>query len=325
VVLGHRAKREIRATRQAGDGLATAGLAVGYVSLSLWLLGLASLVDHGAGGMPIWKAYLLGIVEGLTEFLPVSSTGHLNIAEKMLGLKLADPAVTGFTAVIQVGAIIAAIVYFFSDIARIVKGFVRGLLDKQHRDADYRFGWYVIAGVVPVAIVGVLGKDVIKGPLRSLWVVAAALILWSGVMIYAESAGRQTRGEGKITLKDAVIIGAVQCLALIPGVSRSGATISAGLLRDLDRVTATRFSFFLGIPALSAAGLFELKDALAGNTVGVPALVVGTLVSFAVAYVSIAWLLRFVVRHSIVTFVWYRVGLGVLLIAALAAGALSAT
>lgn len=324
VVLGHKAKKEIKATRQAGDGVATAGLAVGYVGLSLWLLGLVSAVDHGAGGMALWKAYVLGIVEGLTEFLPVSSTGHLTIAEKLLGLKVDDTAITGFTAVIQVGAIIAAIIYFFSDLARIVKGFVRGLLHRDQRDFDYRFGWYVIAGSIPIGIVGLAGKHVVEGPLRSLWVVAGALIVWSAVMIFAESSGKQTRGEAEVTLKDAVIIGLAQCVALVPGVSRSGATISAGLIRDLDRVTATRLSFFLGIPALTAAGLFELKDALKGNSVGVPALAVGTLVSFVVAYVTIAWLLRFVVRHSIVTFVWYRVALGVLLIVALGTSILAA-
>jgi undecaprenyl-diphosphatase len=324
VVFGHVAKKQIRETRQAGGGLATAGLVIGYVAVGFWLIG-ASVAGSGGTGLPIWKAVVLGVVEGVTEFLPVSSTGHLTIVEKMLGLKVDDTAVTGFTAVIQVGAIFAAIIYFFKDLARIVKGFVRGLVNKEHRDFDYRFGWYVIVGSVPIAVIGLAGKDVVKGPLRSLWVVAAALIVWSAVMIFAESAGKQSRGEDRVTFKDIIIIGLAQCVALVPGVSRSGATISAGLLRNLDRVTATRLAFFLGIPALTAAGLYELKDALKGNSVGVPALAVGTLVSFAVAYVSIAWLLKFVVRHSIVTFVWYRVALGVILLAALATHVLSAT
>ncbi len=275
--------------------------------------------------MELWKAVILGIVEGLTEFLPVSSTGHLTIAEQLLHLKVDDAAVTGFTAVIQVGAILAAVIYFFKDIARIVTGFVRGLFDKEQRGFDYRFGWYVIAGSIPIGVVGLAAKSLITGPLRSLWVVAVALVVWSAVMVFAESAAPQNRGEHTLRLKDVLIIGLAQCVALIPGVSRSGATISAGLLRDLDRVTATRLSFFLGIPALAAAGLYELKDALKGDTVGIPALAVGTVVSFVVAYASIAWLLRFVVRHSIVTFVWYRVGLGVVLLVALAAGWLTAT
>jgi len=273
----------------------------------------------------LWKAVVLGIVEGLTEFLPVSSTGHLTIAERVLDLKTDDPSITGFTAVIQVGAIIAAIIYFFRDIVRIVKGFVVGLFNSSKRGFDYRFGWYVIVGSLPIAIVGVVAKDAITGPLRSLWVVASGLILWSGVMVYAEKTGRQTRGERDTNMTDAVVVGVMQAAALFPGVSRSGATISFGLLRDLDRVTATRLSFFLGIPALLGGGAFELKDAVSGPSVGTSALLVGTVVSFIVGYASIAWLLRFVARHSIVTFVWYRVALGVVLIIALTVGGWAAT
>jgi len=272
----------------------------------------------------VWKAVVLGVVEGLTEFLPVSSTGHLTITEKLLDLKVDDPSVTGFTAVIQVGAIIAAIIYFFRDIVRIVGGFAKGLVNREARGFDYRFGWYVILGSLPIGVLGLGAKHLIVGPLRSLWVVATALIVWSAVMVFAERATTQSRSEKEVNWRDALIIGLAQCIALIPGVSRSGATISVGLLRDLDRVTATRLSFFLGIPALAAAGLYELKDALKGDSVGVPALVVGTAVSFVVAYASIAWLLRFVVRHSIVTFVWYRVLVGVALLVALATAAISA-
>jgi undecaprenyl-diphosphatase len=273
----------------------------------------------------LWKSVVLGVVEGLTEFLPVSSTGHLTIAEKLLSLPVDDASITGYTAVIQVGAIVAAIIYFFKDIVRIVKGFVLGLFSKRHRGFDYRFGWYVIVGSLPIAIVGLVAQDAITGPLRNLWVVALALILWSAVLVYAERAGRHTRGERQTNLADAVIIGVAQTAALFPGVSRSGATISFGLLRDLDRVTATRLSFFLGIPALLGGGVFELKDALTGPSVGVPALAVGTLVSFVVGYASIAWLLRFVGKHSLVSFVWYRVLLGLVLVVALGTGALAAT
>jgi len=227
--------------------------------------------------------------------------------------------------VIQVGAIIAAIIYFFRDIVRIVKGFVVGLFNRDQRGFDYRFGWYVIVGSLPIAIVGVLAKDAITGPLRSLWVVASGLILWSVVMVYAEKVGRQTRGERDTNMTDAVVVGVMQAAALFPGVSRSGATISFGLLRDLDRVTATRLAFFLGIPALLGGGAFELKDAVSGPSVGIPALLVGTVVSFIVGYASIAWLLRFVARHSLVAFVWYRVALGVVLIIGLTVGGWAAT
>jgi undecaprenyl-diphosphatase len=185
-------------------------------------------------------------------------------------------------------------------------------------------GWYVIVGSIPIGVVGLLAKGLVTGPLRSLWVVAVALILWSAVMVYAERRGRRTRAERDLTLKDAVAVGVVQCIALVPGVSRSGATISTGLLVGLDRVAATRLSFFLSIPALVAAGLFELKDALSGS-IGVGETVVGTLVSFVVAFGSVAWLLRFVAGHSISRFVPYRVALGVVLLVVLAAGWMSAT
>jgi undecaprenyl-diphosphatase len=268
---------------------------------------------------------VLGVVEGLTEFLPVSSTGHLTVAEKLLGQQVDNPAVTAFTAIIQFGAIVATFLYFRRDIVRLAGAWGRGLVSADsRRDPDYRFAWYVIAGSLPVAVVGFLAKDLVKGPLRSLWVVAAALVLWSGVMYVAEGRGRQKYEEGELTLRAALTIGLVQCLALVPGISRSGATISAGLLLDYTRVTATRLSFFLAIPALTGAGLYELKD-VDTSVVGWGPLAVGTLVSFAVAYASIAWLLRFVAHHPITVFVGYRVAAGVLLALVLAAGVISAT
>ncbi|GAB3766985.1 undecaprenyl-diphosphatase [Nocardioides ginsengisegetis] len=275
--------------------------------------------------MDYFDAIILGIVEGLTEFLPVSSTGHLTIVEKMLGLDLEDPAVTGFTAVIQMGAIAAVILFFFKDIWKIVRAWTLGLVKPEYRgQLDHRMGWYVIVGTIPVGIAGLLLKDVIKNDLRSLWVVATGLLVWSAVMVVAERLGRQTRTERELGLVDSIVVGITQIAALVPGVSRSGATISAGLLRGLDRVTATRLSFFLSIPALLAAGLFELKDALGGD-IGVGETVVGTVVSFVVAYAAIAWLLRFVAHHSIVWFVPYRVVLALVLIGLLATNTMSAT
>jgi undecaprenyl-diphosphatase len=275
--------------------------------------------------MDYLQAVILGIVEGLTEFLPVSSTGHLTIAEKLLGLQVDDPAVTAYTAVIQMGAILAVVVYFWTDIWRIAKAWVHGLVKPELRgQRDHRMGWYIIVGSLPIGIVGLLAKDLITGPLRSLWVVAGALILWSAVMLYAERRGRQTRDEKDLTMRDAVVVGLVQCVALVPGVSRSGATISTGLLVGLDRVAATRLSFFLSIPALLAAGLYELKDALGGD-IGLGQTIVGTVVSFVVAYASVAWLLRFVAGNSIGKFVPYRVALGVVLLVLLGAGIMTPT
>jgi undecaprenyl-diphosphatase len=268
---------------------------------------------------------VLGIVEGLTEFLPVSSTGHLTITEGLLDLPVDDKAVTSFTAVIQLGAIAATFLYFWRDIARLAVAWARGIGSAEERtDPDYRLAWFVVVGSIPLGVVGLLAKDLITGPLRSLWVVAGALVAWSAVMWFAEAKATQHKGEKEVGLGDVLVIGLLQCLSLVPGVSRSGATISAGLLRGLDRVTATRLSFFLAIPALTAAGLYELKD-VDTAVVGWGQIAVGTVVSFAVAYASIAWLLRFVQRHPITVFVYYRVALGIALALLLRAGVLSAT
>jgi undecaprenyl-diphosphatase len=268
--------------------------------------------------MDLWQAVVLGVVEGVTEFLPVSSTGHLTITEKLMGLSIDDKSITAFTAVIQMGAIVAVLLYFAKDIIGLLRAGVAGIRSPKNRGTqDWRLACAVVVGSIPIGIVGLAAKDFISGPLRSLWVIGFALILWSGAMVYAERHARSTRHEGDVTLRDALAVGLVQCVALVPGVSRSGATISAGLLRDLDRVTATRLSFFLSIPALTAAGLLELKDSLSGG-VGLGPTLVGTVVAFVVAYASIAWLLRFVAHHSIAKFVPYRVALGVVILAVLA-------
>jgi len=275
--------------------------------------------------MSIWEAIVLGIVEGLTEFLPVSSTGHLTIASKLLGQSIDDPSITGFTAVIQAGAIAAVIFYFWRDLSRVFVAWVRGLVKPEHRgEFDHRMGWYLIVGSLPICIVGYLGRDIISGPLRNLWWVAGSLIAWSFVMVLAERVASQARPLTRITLTDALVMGLMQCLALIPGVSRSGATISAGLFRGLDRVASTRMAFLMGIPALVGAAAFELQHAVDGD-VGAVATIVGTVVSFIVAYASVAWLLRFVQKHSIEVFAVYRIILGLLLIALLATGTMAAT
>lgn len=277
--------------------------------------------------MSIWAALLLGVVEGITEFLPVSSTGHLTIAEKLLGLSVDDPGVTAFTAVIQVGAIIASIVYFRADIVRLATAWFRGLASADaRREPDYRMAWLVIAGSIPIGVVGLAARHVITGPFRSLWVVVVGLVVWSVVMVLAERVGRQDRGEQSLTLVDSLVVGLVQCVSLLPGVSRSGATISAGLFRGLDRVSATRLSFFLAIPALTAAGIFEAvgsADDIAAS-VGWGPTVAATVVSFVVAFVAIAWLLRLVARFPISVFVGYRLLLAVVVAVLLLTGVVSA-
>ncbi|MEW2400045.1 undecaprenyl-diphosphate phosphatase [Streptomyces sp. NPDC046862] len=273
----------------------------------------------------IGQAAVLGIVEGITEFLPVSSTGHLKITEGLMDIPVDDASVVGFTAVIQVGAIAAVLVYFFKDIVRIVSAWFRGLRNKEERyHHDYRFAWWVIWATIPIVAVGLAAKPLIEGRLASLWVVAGSLIVGSGLMWAADQMGRHKRGEDDTTFKDAMLVGSSQILALLfPGFSRSGATMSTALILDLDRVAATRLSFFLGIPALTGAGLYELKDAV-GAGVGSAPLVVGTAVSFVVAYASIAWLLKFVAKHSFNAFVVYRVAVGLLLFGLLATGTVTA-
>ncbi|MFI5758606.1 undecaprenyl-diphosphate phosphatase [Streptomyces sp. NPDC051569] len=273
----------------------------------------------------IGQSIVLGVVEGITEFLPVSSTGHLKIAEGLMDIPVDDKAVVAFTAVIQVGAIAAVLVYFFRDIARFASAWGRGLVDRGQRQGhDYEFAWWVIYATIPIVIVGLAAKPLIEGPLASLWVVAGSLIVGSALMWVADQRGRHKRNEDDTTFADAMLVGCSQILALLfPGFSRSGATISTGLLLDLDRIAATRLSFFLGIPALTGAGLYELKDAVGGGVDPVP-LAVGTLVSFLVAYASIAWLLKFIAKHSFDAFVVYRIIVGALLFALLGTGVLQA-
>ncbi|HEX8226857.1 MAG TPA: undecaprenyl-diphosphate phosphatase [Candidatus Saccharimonadales bacterium] len=278
--------------------------------------------------MDLWQALLLGFIEGITEFLPISSTGHLTIAEKLMGYSIDDPDITAFTAIIQVGAVLATLLYFRKDIIGIVSAFLRGVFRTEHRnERGYRYGWAIILGSLPIAIVGLTFKDEIETVLRSLWFVGSALLLWSAVMWYADHKGTQDRTEASVTWKDTLIIGITQCLALIPGVSRSGATMSAGLLRGLDRVTVTKLSFFLSIPALVAAGALQSVTEFnnISNGVGWPATIIAAATSFVVAYVAVAWLLKYIAGHSYSLFIAYRVVLGCVVLLLVATGTIAAT
>ena len=273
------------------------------------------------------QVVVLSVVQGLTEFLPVSSSGHLAITSRLF---FNDDAGASFTAVSQLGTEAAVLVYFARDIVRIVKAWFNGLFVKAHRDnVDYRMGWYVIIGSIPICVLGLLFKDEIRSGVRNLWVVATALIVFSAVIAAAEYFGRQTRHAEQLTWRDGILVGLAQGLALVPGVSRSGATISAGLFLGLDRELAARFGFLLAIPAVFASGLFSLPDAFAPVNEGMsatgPQLLVSVIIAFAVGLVAVAWLLRFLVRHSMYWFVGYRVLLGVLVMALLAGGVLSPT
>ncbi|OJF15460.1 undecaprenyl-diphosphate phosphatase [Couchioplanes caeruleus] len=274
--------------------------------------------------MNIFEAVLLGAVEGFTEFLPISSTGHLTILEKLLGYEIDARDITAFTAIIQSGAVLATVIFLRHDIIRIVTAWIRGVLGRDLRaNADYRFGWAVILGSIPIGIVGLLFQDTIETTLRSLWFVAGALIVYSGVMWFADHAATQVRHVEDVTWKDTLIIGVVQCLALVPGVSRSGATMTAGLLRDLDRVTVTKLSFFLSIPALMGATVLQTVteyDNISADNGGVGWLptIVATVTSFVVGWFAVSWLLKFIARHSYSIFISYRLVLGAVLMVLLA-------
>lgn len=281
------------------------------------------LAQAGAETDMNWmQTIVLSIVQGLTEFLPVSSSGHLRIVSELLW---GADAGASFTAVIQLGTEAAVLVYFAKDIWRILTAWFRGLSNKAARDFDYRMGWMVIAGTIPIGLIGFLGKDLIREGLRNLWVTASMLVLFSFVFIIAEKVGRRQRSFDQLTMKDAIIMGFAQCLALIPGVSRSGGTISAGLFLNLDREVATRFSFLLAIPAVLSSGLFSLPDAFnpeAGQAASLPQLVVGVVIAFCVGYAAIAWLLKFVANHSFAWFAVWRIPVGLLVMGLLAFGVL---
>ena len=272
------------------------------------------------------QVVVLSILQGLTEFLPVSSSGHLAIASRVF---FDDDAGASFTAVSQLGTEAAVLVYFARDIVRIVKAWWAGLFDAVRRNADYWLGWWVIIGSIPIGVIGLLFKDQIRTGARNLWLVPTALIVFSLVIAAAEYAGRQSRRVEQLTWKDSIIVGVAQCLALVPGVSRSGATISAGLFLGMERELAARFGFLLAIPAVFASGLFSLPDAFAPVGEGMAAsgaqLLISTVIAFVVGFAAVAWFLRFLVRHSMYWFVGYRIALGVVVLVLLWTGVVAAS
>ncbi len=273
------------------------------------------------------QVVVLSIVQGLTEFLPVSSSGHLAIVSRVF---FSGDAGASFTAVSQLGTEAAVLVYFGRDIIRILKAWFNGLLVRANRDnVDYRLGWYVIIGSIPIGVLGLLFKDFIRSGARNLWLVATAMLVFSAVIAAAEYFGKQNRHVDQLTWKDGLFVGVAQCLALIPGVSRSGATISAGLIRGLDRPLSARFGFLLAIPAVFASGLFSLPDAFHPVREGMSAtgaqLAVSVVIAFVIGYAAVAWLLRFLTHHAMYWFVGYRVLLALTVMALLATGVVAAT
>ena len=264
--------------------------------------------------MTILEAIVLGLVQGLTEFIPISSTGHLKIVPELLGW--GDPGAPA-SAVIQFGTILAVIIYFFRDIVRLIVGFVRGLMTRKlFDDPDSREAWYVIFATIPILILGVLLKDLIHGVFRSTWVVTFQLVFIAILMQVAEAYARRRgfRPKEDFNAKDAWIIGAGQCIALIPGSSRSGSTIMTALFRRIPHDYAARFSFVMSIPAITAAGFYELiseREQLA--TIGVMPMLVASVVAFISGWASIWFLLRYLRTHTTHVFIYYRYVLGAVL------------
>ncbi|WP_240938142.1 undecaprenyl-diphosphate phosphatase [Nocardioides sp. JQ2195] len=273
--------------------------------------------------LDFFKAIVLGLIQGLTEFLPISSSAHLRIFPEFFGWS--DPG-AAFTAVIQIGTELAVLIYFRKDIWRIASMWLKSLVKPEFRGhVDARMGWYVIIGSVPIVILGILLKDLIERDFRNLWVVGTTLIVLGVVLGIADRVSSGDRAIKQMNLKHAGLLGVAQACALIPGVSRSGATISMGRFLGYDREAATRFAFLLAIPAVVGAGLFELKEIPHGeNSYGWGPTITATVVSFVVGYAAIAWLLRYVSTKSYLPFVIYRIGLGALVLGLLAGGVIAA-
>ncbi len=283
--------------------------------------------------MSWFESLILGLVQGLTEFLPVSSSAHLRLTAAFSGWE--DPG-AAFTAITQIGTETAVLIYFRKDIGRILSAWTRSLTDKEmRRDPDARMGWLVIVGSIPIGVLGVTLKDQIEGPFRDLRLTAAMLIGMGIVLGVAdrlaardESGGRhraakQRKELGDLTVKDGLVYGICQAMALIPGVSRSGATISGGLFMGYRREAAARYSFLLAIPAVLASGAFELKDAADGGHVSWGPTAFATVIAFVTGYAVIAWFMKFISTKSFMPFVWYRIALGVVIIVLVGMGVLS--
>ena len=270
------------------------------------------------------RAVVLGLIQGLTEFLPISSSAHLRIFPELFGW--GDPG-AAFTAVIQIGTELAVLIYFRKDIWRIASTWLRSLVQPAYRGhIDARMGWFIIIGSLPIVILGVLLKDVIERDFRSLWLIGTTLIVGGLVLGLADRVGSTDKTVKELTLAQAVLMGLAQACALIPGVSRSGATLSMGRFLGFDRESATRYAFLLAIPAVVGAGVFELPEISSGdNAYGWGPTIVATVVSFVVGYAAIAWLLRYVTTRSYAPFVIYRVALGAATLVLVGTGVLTAS
>jgi undecaprenyl-diphosphatase len=272
------------------------------------------------------ETIILGLVQGLTEFLPVSSSAHLRIVGELLP-NSADPG-AAFTAITQLGTETAVIIYFWRDIVRILKQWTLSLVGRVERsDPDARMGWLIILGSLPIGVLGLLLEDYIDTEFRSLWITATMLVVFGVILAVADRVGRQARHLDDLTVKHGVLFGLAQALALIPGVSRSGGTITAGLLMGYTREAAARYAFLLAIPAVFASGLYKLAQSLGrpqAGPYGMTETLVATGIAFVVAYVIIGWFMHYISNRSYTIFVWYRIALGLAIFVLLGLGVISA-
>jgi undecaprenyl-diphosphatase len=270
-----------------------------------------------------FEAVVLGVVQGLTEFLPISSSAHLRIVGEVFGWD--DPG-AAFTAITQIGTEIAVLLYFRRDIGRIVVAWLGSLAGRRKGDPDARMGWLIIVGSIPIVVLGLLFQDRIETTLRDLRIVAIALVAFSLILYWADRVGAKKRELEDLTVGHGVAYGLAQAMALIPGVSRSGGTITMGLFLGYTRAAAARYSFLLAIPAVLGSGVFQAYEALtgdvAGETVSWGPTIVATVIAFAVGLSVIAWLLRYLDRGSFTPFVVYRIVLGLLVLALVGMGVL---
>ena len=277
----------------------------------------------------MFSAIFLGVVQGLTEFLPISSSAHIRIVGEFMN-KAQDPGAR-FTAITQIGTELAVLIFFRKDIAAIVKSWVRQVLLRvelsDEGKGQARMGWLIIVGSIPIVVLGYLGKDIITNDLRSLWLIASVMIIFGLILGYADKVGKSERTLDQLNSKHGLLYGAAQALALVPGVSRSGATIAMGRFLGYTREAALRYSFLLALPAVFGSGLYELKDAFssdaAPNVFSISETLVATGVAFVIGYIVIAWLLKFVSTKSFRPFIIYRVALGSLILVLLATGVIS--
>lgn len=283
--------------------------------------------------MTLLQAIVLGIVQGLTEFLPISSTAHLRIVPALFGWHFYggtanagnDPGAP-FTAVVQLGTTLAIVLYFWRELLQVTLAWFRGIVDKSVRSTlEYKLGWYLILATVPVGVLGLIFSDQITTGARNLWLIAITLIALAFVLLAAEKVGRRDREEEQLNTTDAVFVGTAQALALIPGASRSGTTITAGLFRGLTREAAARFSFLLSIPAVVLSGGYEAIHPGKGGSPGAGLTGVAVVFAFVVGLASIHWLMKWLSHHTTYIFIYYRVAMGALLIVLLATGVLHAT